>query len=153
MGVNKDNLYILNETSWQNIYSHISTIRPRFFVLDSIQTTISTEAPSGPGSVTLKFREVTYEVMTLAKASGITALIIGHITKEGVIAGPKILEHMVDTVIYFEGDQYGHYRILRSIKNRFGNTNEVGIFEMNTNGLTEISNPGPILFGRTLGKC
>ena len=140
LGVSKTNLYILNETNWQNIYSHISKIQPRFFVLDSIQTTISIEAPSGPGSIT-QIREVTYEVMNLAKANGITALIIGHITKEGVIAGPKILEHMVDTVIYFEGDQYGHYRILRSIKNRFGNTNEVGIFEMNAKGLSEVPNP------------
>ena len=140
LGINKDNLYILNETSWQNIHSHILKIRPRFFVLDSIQTTVSADAPSGAGTVS-QIREVTYEVMNTAKTNGITALIIGHITKEGVIAGPKILEHMVDTVIYFEGDHYGHYRILRSIKNRFGNTNEVGIFEMNPRGLSEVSNP------------
>ena len=140
LGINKDNLYILNETSWQNIQSHISKIRPQFFVLDSIQTTVSVEAPSGAGSVS-QIREVTYEVMNTAKADGITALIIGHITKEGAIAGPKILEHMVDTVIYFEGDHYGHYRILRSIKNRFGNTNEVGIFEMSSEGLSEVTNP------------
>ena len=138
--INKDNLYILNETNWQNIHSHISKIRPLFVVIDSIQTTISTEVTSGPGSVT-QIREVTYEIMNMAKAGGVTALIIGHITKEGIIAGPKILEHMVDTVVYFEGDQYGHYRILRSIKNRFGNTNEVGIFEMNTTGLSQVSNP------------
>ena len=140
LNVNKNNLYILNETNWQNISSHISKIHPRFVVIDSIQTTISTEAASGPGSIT-QIREVTYEIMNMAKANGITALIIGHITKEGVIAGPKILEHMVDTVVYFEGDQYGHYRILRSIKNRFGNTNEVGIFEMSTTGLSEVPNP------------
>ena len=140
LGINKGNLYILNETNWQSIQSHIGKIRPRFFVLDSIQTTVSAEAPSGAGTVS-QIREVTYEVMNMAKANGITALIIGHITKEGIIAGPKILEHMVDTVIYFEGDQYGHYRILRSIKNRFGNTNEVGIFEMNSGGLSEVANP------------
>ena len=115
-------------------------MRPRFFVLDSIQTSVSANAPSGAGSVS-QIREVTYELMNTAKANGITALIIGHITKEGAIAGPKILEHMVDTVIYFEGDHYGHYRILRSIKNRFGNTNEVGIFEMNSGGLSEVADP------------
>ena len=149
LGVTQDNLYILNETSWQKIQAHLATFRPRFFVLDSIQTTVSEEAPSGAGSVT-QIREVTYEVMTIAKANNITALIIGHITKEGVIAGPKILEHMVDTVVYFEGDQHGHYRILRSIKNRFGNTNEVGIFEMGANGLEEVANPAQYFLDENL---
>lgn len=136
----EDNLYILNETNWQRIHKHIKKIRPKFLVLDSIQTSMSSEVQSVAGTVS-QVREVTYEVMNLSKAENITSLVIGHITKEGTIAGPKILEHMVDTVIYFDGDQNGEYRILRAIKNRFGNTNEVGIFEMGSSGLLEVKNP------------
>lgn len=138
--VNEDNLLIYNETNWQKIVEEIKKNKPKFLVIDSIQTTTSKEIQSAPGTVS-QIREVTYELMNIAKAKGITCFVVGHITKDGAIAGPKILEHMVDTVIYFEGDQFGHYRMLRSIKNRFGSTNEVGIFEMQSVGLVEVSNP------------
>lgn len=140
VGVNAGQFYIYNETNWQKILEQINKIQPRFLVIDSIQTTTSVEIDSAPGTVS-QIREVTYELMNHVKANGITCFVIGHITKEGSIAGPKILEHMVDTVIYFEGDQFGHYRLLRAMKNRFGNTNEVGIFEMKERGLDEVKNP------------
>jgi DNA repair protein RadA/Sms len=140
VGVNAENFYIYNETNWQKVLEQINKLKPKFLVIDSIQTTSSSEIDSAPGSVS-QIREVTYELMSHVKANGITCFVIGHITKEGSIAGPKILEHMVDTVIYFEGDQFGHYRILRAMKNRFGNTNEVGIFEMKESGLGEVKNP------------
>lgn len=152
-----ENLYIYHETNWQAILEQIKILKPTFLVLDSIQTTVSGELNSPPGTVS-QIREVTYELMNHAKAQNITCFVIGHITKEGAIAGPKILEHMVDTVIYFEGDQFGHYRLLRAIKNRFGNTNEVGIFEMTDHGLREVPNPSQYFlaehkeesFGRSL---
>lgn len=140
VGVNTSSFYIYNETNWQKILEQINKLKPRFLVIDSIQTTTSSEIDSAPGTVS-QIREVTYELMNHVKANGITCFVIGHITKEGSIAGPKILEHMVDTVIYFEGDQFGHYRLLRAMKNRFGNTNEVGIFEMKESGLNEVKNP------------
>ncbi len=157
VGVNNNNFYIYNETNWQKILDQINKLKPRFLVIDSIQTTSSSEIDSAPGTVS-QIREVTYELMNHVKANGITCFVIGHITKEGSIAGPKILEHMVDTVIYFEGDQFGHYRILRAMKNRFGNTNEVGIFEMRESGLEEVKNPSQYFlddqlkdsFGRSL---
>ncbi len=135
-----NNLLLLNETNWLVIKDQIKKLKPTFIVLDSIQTTMSPEVASAPGSVG-QIREVTYELMSFVKANMLTCFVIGHITKDGAIAGPKILEHMVDTVIYFEGDQHGHYRMLRSIKNRFGHANEVGIFEMSENGLIEVPNP------------
>lgn len=140
LGVECDKFYIYHETNWQRILEQVKKIKPAFMVLDSIQTTTSNEIASAPGTVS-QIREVTYELMNHVKAYNITCFVIGHITKEGNIAGPKILEHMVDTVIYFEGDQFGHYRMLRAIKNRFGNTNEVGIFEMGESGLKEVVNP------------
>jgi len=157
VGVNTSNFYIYNETNWQKILEQINKLQPRFLVIDSIQTTSSSEIDSAPGTVS-QIREVTYELMNHVKANGITCFVIGHITKEGSIAGPKILEHMVDTVIYFEGDQFGHYRLLRAMKNRFGNTNEVGIFEMKESGLDEVRNPSQYFlddqlqdsFGRSL---
>jgi DNA repair protein RadA/Sms len=157
VGVNTNNFYIYNETNWQKILDQINKLKPKFLVVDSIQTTTSSEIDSAPGTVS-QIREVTYELMNHVKANGITCFVIGHITKEGSIAGPKILEHMVDTVIYFEGDQFGHYRILRAMKNRFGNTNEVGIFEMRESGLNEVKNPSQYFlddqlkdsFGRSL---
>jgi DNA repair protein RadA/Sms len=157
LGVHNSNFYIFNETNWQKIHDQIRELRPKFFVLDSIQTTHSSQVDSAAGTLT-QIREVTYELMNYAKAHDLTCFIIGHVTKEGQIAGPKILEHMVDTVIYFEGDQLGQYRMLRVMKNRFGNTNEVGIFEMQEKGLLEIKNPSqyfleqslPGSFGRSL---
>jgi DNA repair protein RadA/Sms len=157
LGVNTSHFYIYNETNWQKVLEQINKLSPKFLVVDSIQTTTSSEIDSAPGTVS-QIREVTYELMNHVKSKGITCFIIGHITKEGSIAGPKILEHMVDTVIYFEGDQFGQYRILRAMKNRFGNTNEVGIFEMKENGLQEVKNPSQFFldeelegaFGRSL---
>ena len=157
LGVNSPNLYIYNETNWQKVLEQVKELKPKFLVLDSIQTTFSSEVDSAAGTLT-QIREVTYEVMNYAKAYGLTCFLIGHVTKEGQIAGPKILEHMVDTVIYFEGDQLGQYRMLRVMKNRFGNTNEVGIFEMRETGLVEVSNPSqyfleqsiPGAFGRSI---
>lgn len=157
LGVNNSGFYIYNETSWQKILEQVKTLKPKFLVLDSIQTTHSNLVESAAGTLS-QIREVTYELMNYAKAYNLTCFIIGHVTKEGQIAGPKILEHMVDTVIYFEGDQLGQYRMLRVMKNRFGNTNEVGIFEMQEKGLQEIKNPSqyfleqslPGSFGRSL---
>ncbi len=140
LGIVSDDFYIYHESIWQNILEEIRRIKPDFLVLDSIQTTVSLDIQSPPGTMS-QIREVTYELMNHVKGSDMTCFIVGHITKEGSIAGPKILEHMVDTVVYFEGDQFGHYRMLRSIKNRFGNTREVGIFEMGEQGLMEVKNP------------
>lgn len=157
LGVENNGFYIFNETNWQKILEQVKILKPKFLVLDSIQTTHSNQIDSAAGTLT-QIREVTYELMNYAKAYDLTCFLIGHVTKEGQIAGPKILEHMVDTVIYFEGDQLGQYRMLRVMKNRFGNTNEVGIFEMQEGGLVEIKNPSqyfleqslPGSFGRSL---
>lgn len=149
LGVQGDGLYIYNESNWQKILEQVKDIKPRFLILDSIQTTFSSEVDSAPGTLS-QIREVTYEVMNYAKSFGLTVFLIGHVTKEGQIAGPKILEHMVDTVVYFEGDQLGQYRMLRVMKNRFGNTNEVGIFEMQEKGLVEVSNPSQYFLEQSL---
>lgn len=149
LGVSNSNFYIFNETNWQRILEEVKNLKPKFLVLDSIQTTHSNQVESAAGTLT-QIREVTYELMNYAKAYNLTCFIIGHVTKEGQIAGPKILEHMVDTVIYFEGDQLGQYRMLRVMKNRFGNTNEVGIFEMQEKGLVEIKNPSQYFLEQSL---
>jgi len=149
MGVHNSGFYIYNETNWQKILEQVKELKPKFLVLDSIQTTHSNQVDSAAGTLT-QIREVTYELMNYAKAYDLTCFIIGHVTKEGQIAGPKILEHMVDTVIYFEGDQLGQYRMLRVMKNRFGNTNEVGIFEMQEKGLVEIKNPSQYFLEQSL---
>lgn len=149
LGVNNNGFYIFNETNWQKVLEQIKELKPKFLVLDSIQTTHSNQVESAAGTLT-QIREVTYELMNFAKAYNLTCFIIGHVTKEGQIAGPKILEHMVDTVIYFEGDQLGQYRMLRVMKNRFGNTNEVGIFEMQETGLLEIKNPSQYFLEQSL---
>jgi DNA repair protein RadA/Sms len=157
LNVHQENFYILHETQWEHVLEQIKTIKPEVLVIDSIQTTVSGQIESAAGT-TSQIREVTYELMNYAKGIGLTAFIVGHVTKDGNIAGPKILEHMVDTVLYFEGDQLGQYRLLRTIKNRFGNTNEVGILEMKETGLVEVVNPAeyfleqslPDAFGRSL---
>lgn len=149
LGVHNKNFYIYNESNWQKILEQVKTLKPKFLVIDSIQTTHSNQIDSAAGTLT-QIREVTYELMNYAKAYNLTCFIIGHVTKEGQIAGPKILEHMVDTVIYFEGDQLGQYRMLRVMKNRFGNTNEVGIFEMQESGLREIKNPSQYFLEQSL---
>ena len=136
--------YIVSETSLENIFVHIKNVNPDLVIIDSIQT-ISTEmVESSPGSVS-QVRECSAQILKFAKESGVPVLLIGHINKEGNIAGPKVLEHIVDTVLQFEGDQHYMYRILRSIKNRFGSTAELGIFEMRQNGLREVSNPSELL--------
>ncbi len=149
LGIKNDGFYIFNETNWQKILEQVKELKPKFLVLDSIQTMHSSMVESAAGTLT-QIREVTYELMNFAKAYDLTCFIIGHVTKEGQIAGPKILEHMVDTVIYFEGDQLGQYRMLRVMKNRFGNTNEVGIFEMQEKGLIEIKNPSQYFLEQSL---
>ena len=149
LGVNNDNFYIYNETNWQKILEQVKKLNPKFLVIDSIQTTHSSNVESAAGTLT-QIREVTYEMMNYAKSYDLTCFIIGHVTKDGQIAGPKVLEHMVDTVIYFEGDQLGQYRMLRVMKNRFGNTNEVGIFEMQEKGLLEIKNPSQYFLEQSL---
>ena len=141
--VNSDNLYIYPQTLMENIKSQIEEISPDVVVIDSIQAIYSQSVSSSSGSVT-QIRECTNLLMHIAKSKNITVIVIGHVTKDGSIAGPKILEHMVDTVIYFEGDKYKSYRMLRSMKNRFGNTSEVGIFEMHSDGLKEIKNPNEL---------
>jgi len=152
LGVDNSNIYLLNESNWQSIQNEIKKMKPKYMVLDSIQTTTIPHLASAPGT-TSQVREVTYELMNHVKETGISCFVVGHITKEGGIAGPKILEHMVDTVIYFEGDQDGHYRLLRAIKNRFGNTNEVGIFEMKEGGLDEVRDPSHYFLDNNDGEA
>ena len=141
--VNSDNLYIYAQTNFEGIKSRILEYKPDVVIVDSIQAIHSQEIQSSAGSIS-QIRECCNELIHIAKNDNITMIVIGHVTKEGNIAGPKILEHMVDTVMYFEGDKYKSYRILRSIKNRFGNTSEVGIFEMCNKGLEEVLNPSEL---------
>jgi DNA repair protein RadA/Sms len=136
--------YILTETSTQNIFKQIEQVQPELLIVDSIQTLHSSHIDSSPGSVS-QVRECTAELLRFAKESGTPVFLIGHITKEGSIAGPKVLEHMVDTVMQFEGDRHHVYRILRAVKNRFGSSTELGIYEMQGAGLREVSNPSEIL--------
>lgn len=140
MGEFQENLKLLCETSLETIKTVIENKRPQVVIIDSIQTMYSEEVTSAPGSVT-QVRESTNVFMQLAKGMGISIFIVGHVTKEGTVAGPRVLEHMVDTVLYFEGDRHASYRILRAVKNRFGSTNEIGVFEMRQNGLAEVENP------------
>ena len=131
------------ETCLEDIIPHIEQLRPAAVIIDSIQTIYTQQLPSTPGSIG-QVREVAAELMGLAKGWQIPIFLIGHVTKEGAIAGPKALEHMVDTVLYFEGERGHSFRILRAVKNRFGSTNEIGVFEMGSNGLVEVSNPSEI---------
>ena len=140
MGNFSDNMKLFCETNLGTIRDVIEKKQPEFVVIDSIQTMYSEEVASAPGSVS-QVRESTNVFMQLAKGLGITIFIVGHVTKEGTVAGPRVLEHMVDTVLYFEGDRHASYRILRGVKNRFGSTNEIGVFEMRQNGLVEVENP------------
>lgn len=142
-----ENCYILTETSTQNIFKQIEILRPDILVIDSIQTLYSAFIESAAGSIS-QVRECTAELMKFAKESGTPVFLIGHITKEGTLAGPKVLEHMVDTVLQFEGDRHLAYRILRTTKNRFGSTSELGIYEMLGTGLREVSNPSEILLSQ-----
>lgn len=143
----KADCYILTETATQNIFKQIEQLNPELIIIDSIQTLHSAHIDSTPGSVS-QVRECTAELLRFAKETGTPVFLIGHITKDGTIAGPKILEHMVDTVLQFEGDRHHVYRILRSIKNRFGAAAELGIYAMQSNGLREVSNPSEILLSQ-----
>lgn len=143
LGVKSDKLYIYSQTNFDLIKRQIEEMKPDMLVIDSIQAVYSQNITSSPGSVS-QIRECTNILMDIAKNKNITVVVIGHVTKDGNIAGPKVLEHMVDTVIYFEGDRYKSYRLLRCMKNRFGTTNEVGVFNMCDDGLHEISNPSEL---------
>ncbi len=144
MGAFSDTLTLLSETSLESIRGVIERDRPEIVIIDSIQTMYDEEVSSAPGSVS-QVRESTNVFLQLAKGYGITIFIVGHVTKEGAVAGPRVLEHMVDTVLYFEGDRYASYRILRAAKNRFGSTNEIGVFEMQKSGLMEVQNPSEFM--------
>lgn len=140
LGIKADNLYLLTETNLGNIFEEVYNLNPVLLIVDSIQTTYTDDLDSSPGLVS-QVREVATRLQGLAKSNGVTTFIIGHVTKEGNIAGPRVLEHIVDTVMYLEGDQFQSFRLLRSIKNRFGATNEVGVFEMVGSGMVEVPNP------------
>ena len=144
MGSFSDSLYLLCETNLDVIRGVIERQRPDMVVIDSIQTMYNEEVGSAPGSVS-QVRESTNILMQLAKGLNISTFIVGHVTKEGTVAGPRVLEHMVDTVLYFEGDRHASYRILRGVKNRFGSTNEIGVFEMQKEGLKEVENPSEFM--------
>ena len=156
LNVKSDNLMILSETNISDILEAVNQVEPEILIIDSIQTLYSPELNSAPGSVG-QVKDCTMTLMQLAKGSGVTVFVIGHVNKEGAIAGPKVLEHMVDCVLYFEGEQTANYRILRAAKNRFGSTNEIGVFEMAEHGLLEVPNPSELLLsGRpknTPGTC
>lgn len=144
LNINNDDIMFLGETDIDIIQTNILEMNPKLVIIDSIQTMYSDEITSAAGTVS-QVREITARIMKLCKCNNITTIIIGHVTKEGNIAGPRVLEHMVDTVLYLEGERYFSYRILRSVKNRFGSTNEVGMFEMRNEGMVEILNPSSVL--------
>ena len=144
LNIKNDNILFLGETDMDVIEKAIENINPKLVIIDSIQTMYSEEITSTTGSVS-QVREVTTRIMKNCKQNNITTIIIGHVTKDGNIAGPRVLEHMVDTVLYIEGERYFSYRVLRSVKNRFGSTNEIGMFEMQNEGMVEINNPSSIL--------
>lgn len=151
LGSFSEDILLLCETSVDIIEEAMAEIRPDIVVIDSIQTMYREEVGSAPGSVS-QVRETTGALMRIAKGMNISVFIVGHVTKEGVVAGPRVLEHMVDTVLYFEGDRHAAYRILRGVKNRFGSTNEIGVFEMRESGLEEVENPSEyMLNGRPAG--
>jgi len=143
IGISSKPLYVLAENSLEKIIEDIQKLKPKVAVIDSIQTTFTSQLQSAPGSIG-QVRECAGRLMLLSKSTGLSSLLIGHVTKEGAIAGPRVLEHMVDTVLYFEGDRGHPYRILRAVKNRFGSTNEIGVFEMKDGGLEEVANPSEL---------
>lgn len=143
IGVKAESLYIVSENDLDVILNTVEVLRPDLFVVDSIQTMFRGDIQSAPGSVS-QVRECTASIMKTSKREGISTFIVGHVTKSGAIAGPKVLEHMVDTVLYFEGERFNTYRLLRSVKNRFGSTNEIGVFEMTNEGLVGVVNPSKL---------
>lgn len=144
IGAFGDSLSLLCETNLDTIREVINRFKPQIIIIDSIQTMYHENVSSAPGSVS-QIRETTGVLMQIAKGDGIAIFIVGHVTKDGVVAGPRVLEHMVDTVLYFEGDRHASYRILRGVKNRFGSTNEIGVFEMREDGLQEVDNPSEFM--------
>ncbi len=140
LGLAAPDLFILAETQLEAVEAHVAAMKPRALVVDSIQTVYLSDLESAPGSVS-QVRECGARLMGLAKTQGIAVFLVGHVTKEGAIAGPRVLEHLVDTVLYFEGERHATYRVLRAVKNRFGSTNEIGVFEMTDQGLREVLNP------------
>jgi DNA repair protein RadA/Sms len=143
LGVKTENLYVLAETQLEEIIRAADGLEPQILVIDSIQTMFTPELPSAPGSVG-QVREVSGRLMIHAKRTGMPTFLVGHVTKDGAIAGPRVLEHIVDTVLYFEGDKGHAFRVLRAVKNRFGSTNEIGVFEMKEGGLAEVANPSEL---------
>lgn len=142
--VKRRDLFIVSASNYESVAGLVDTEKPGLVIIDSIQTMYTDTITSAPGSVS-QVREVTAALMKLAKSTGVTVMIVGHVTKDGAIAGPRVLEHMVDTVLYFEGDRHLSFRILRAVKNRFGSTNEIGIFEMRDSGLEEVTNPSEMM--------
>lgn len=156
LGITAENLEIYSENNLSRISDYVLSSKPDILICDSVQTMYSPEISSAPGSIS-QIRDITSTLMRLAKENNVSVFLVGHVTKEGSIAGPKVLEHMVDTVLYFEGERNQAYRILRSVKNRFGSTNEIGVFEMDSKGLTEIPNPSAALLSgrpqKAAGSC
>lgn len=151
LGVHSESLYILCETNLEELLGASDRLKPDVLIVDSVQTLYVEDKPASPGSVT-QVKECTLRLMQYCKSAGVTVFVVGHINKEGAIAGPKVLEHMVDCVLYFEGESHTSYRLLRAAKNRFGSTNEIGVFEMHDTGLKEVPNPSQMLLaGRPLG--
>ena len=151
LNINNENILFLGETCIETIENTLESVKPDFIIIDSIQTMYSEQLQAAAGSVS-QVREITARIMQMCKRKNITTILIGHVTKDGNIAGPRVLEHMVDTVLYLEGERYFSYRILRGVKNRFGSTNEVGLFEMREEGLCEIENPSEILISERDGN-
>lgn len=147
LGVETDELYVLSETNMNKIIPEINSLRPKIVIIDSIQTMYDDEVSSAPGSVT-QVKQSAMMLMQEAKTENVAILIVGHVNKDGAIAGPKVLEHIVDAVLYFDGDKQHAYRIIHAAKNRFGSTNEIGVFEMDSNGLTQIENPSGLLLSQ-----
>ncbi len=156
LGVEGENLYVLAETDVNSVVRNTEELRPDILIIDSVQTMFNSEIAAAPGSIS-QVKDCTMTMMQLAKSQGVTAFVVDHVNKEGAIAGPKVLEHMVDCVLYFEGDRSTSYRILRSAKNRFGSTNEIGVFDMDESGLREVPNPSEVMLaGRPVnspGTC
>ena len=144
LGCDNDRLLVVSETMYSAVEEMVDEIKPEYLIIDSIQTLFDESMSSSPGSIG-QVRELTASLLRLAKSTGISVFIIGHVTKDGNIAGPRMLEHMVDTVLYFEGERHLSYRILRGVKNRFGSTNEIGVFEMRDTGLQEVPNPSMVM--------
>ena len=152
LGVDQEDLFVYAETNLDSILQNIDELKPDVVIIDSIQTMFNGDLSSGPGSVS-QVKDCTMALMQSAKTQGFTCFVVGHVNKEGAIAGPKVLEHMVDCVLYFEGDHSMSYRILRAAKNRFGSTNEIGVFEMDDHGLTEVPNPSEMLLSGRPKNC